>query len=92
MKNKPAASSAGRKLWPILAAVAGVAVLVVGILIFVKIRPFQSGETTVTTVTTTAPPSTVPLEGMSRADLEKRFGALNEMLRTTATCWIPGTI
>ena len=85
VKNKPAASSAGRKLWPILAAVAGVAVLVVGILIFVKIRPFQSGETTVPTVTTTAPPSTVPLEGMSRADLEKRFGALNEMLRTDLT-------
>ena len=80
VKNKPAAAQSKSRLWPILAAVAGVAVLVVGILIFTKAQANKPIET-VPVTTTTEPPSTVPLEGMPRADVEKRFAELNGILQ-----------
>ena len=84
--KKQTAPTPKSKLWPILAAVAGVAVLVVGILIYTKTRGPQPAETKpVVTTTTMAPPSTVALEGMPRADVEKRFAELNEMLQGDLT-------
>ncbi len=84
VKNKPTAAQPSKtRIWPILAAVAGVAVLVVGILIFTKLRPQPNPNAASTT--TTAPPSTIALEGMPRAELEKWFTQLNEMLRGDLT-------
>ena len=64
VRNKPAKKPESRlsKLWPILAAVGGVAVLVVGILIFTRNNRIQIPETTV------APPSTVELLGIMLED------------------------
>lgn len=82
VRNKPAAKQADKaRLWPILAAVAGVAVLVVGILIFSKWSANHANGS----ATTEAPLSTVALEGMPRAELEKRFSELNEVLRGDVT-------
>ena len=64
----------GSKLWPILAAVAGVAVLVIGILIFTR----NGGKPASTDATPEI--STVALEGMPRAELEQRFQELDQLL------------
>lgn len=61
-----------RKLWPILAAVAGVAVLVVGILILTK-----GGSKLPSQESTT--PVTVALEGLTRSELEQRFRELDKI-------------
>ena len=72
-------SSAGRKdsalsrLWPVLAAVAGVLVLVVGILILTKDSRKNSGAPSTH--------ATVELHGMPRAELERRFSELDMMIR-----------
>ncbi len=83
VKDKPSQTAArsgiGSKLWPILAAVAGVAVLVVGILLLTKHNRPAAPETTGTTAVT------LPLEGMPRAELEKRFGELDSLIRQDLT-------
>lgn len=60
------------RLWPVLAAVAGVLVLVVGILILTNnTRNPKTGTTH----------STVELTGMPRAEVERRFTELDMMIR-----------
>ena len=66
------------KLWPILAAVAGVLVLVVGILIVTKQKNRNLGATD-------TPIATVDLSGMPRNALERRFSELDRMVRQTLT-------
>ena len=87
VRNKPAKKPESRlsKLWPILAAVGGVAVLVVGILIFTRNNRIHIPETTV------APPSTVELLGMPRAELEKRFRELDGAVREDLTLTLKPT-
>ncbi|MBQ1410490.1 MAG: VanW family protein [Oscillospiraceae bacterium] len=60
------------KLWPVLAAVAGVLALVVGILIIAKSRTNHPAETT---------RSTLVMTGMPRADIERRFSELDMAIR-----------
>ena len=78
VKNKPVQKSRRKadKLWPILAGVAGVAVLVVGILILT--HGGKSGPDT-------PPVSTVELQGMPRAQLERRFADLDQAIRKDLT-------
>ena len=75
VKNKPTqqAARAGGKLWPILAAVGGVAVLAVGIMILSKTAKNHIPETTV--------PPTIELKGMPREQLERHFRALDTQLQ-----------
>ena len=77
VKNKPInkRTELRSKLWPILAAVAGVAVLVVGILILTK----GGNRIPESSSTESAAPSTVALEGMPRAELEQKFLELNRI-------------
>lgn len=78
VKDKPAPRTSARsKLWPILAAVAGVAVLVIGILILSKTGVFSTPEPT-------APATTEP-HGMSRAELENHFNELDSLLKQDLT-------
>lgn len=74
VQDKPVSKRSNhlRKLWPILAAVAGVAVLVVGILILTKGGSRSSGQNS-------TPPATVALEGLTRAELEQRFKELDKI-------------
>ena len=77
VKNKPqtrggayaAKQSTGTKLWPILAAVAGLAVVVVGVLLFIKLSKGGGPETVSTQ------PSTTELKGMTRAELDQKASA-----------------
>ena len=78
VKNKPAQKPrrGSDKLWPILAGVAGVAVLVVGILILTRnSKPMQDDTTH----------STIELKGMPRAELERRFADLDQTIRKDLT-------
>ena len=61
------------KLWPVLAAVAGVMVLVVGILLITKNKKPTPPETT---------HATVELTGVPRAEVERRFSELDRLIRT----------
>ena len=93
--DKPAAFKpplSASKIWPILAAVAGVDVLVVGILLLTKNGNTVPGESTtvgtdrMAASTTTAPViSTVELKGMPRAELEQRFSELDSLLHRDLT-------
>ena len=87
VKNKPAPAKEGRefRLWPVLAAVGAVAVIVVGILILSKTNVLHSAGTSEALAATTTVPSTVPLEGMPRAELEKRFAELDQVLHKDLT-------
>lgn len=64
------------KLWPVLAAVAGVLVLVVGILIATKNKPKPPAETHTTH-------ATMELTGMPRAEVERRFSELDLTVKKT---------
>ena len=88
VKNKPEPVKQSKaRVWPILTAVAAVAVLVVGILIYTKSRgpATPTATTTEALAATTTVPSTVALEGMPRAELEQRFAELNEALKNDLT-------
>lgn len=82
VKNKPQArggayaakQSAGSKLWPILAAVAGLAVVVVGVLLFLKLSNGSSGAENNGSTETEA-------KGMPRAELEQKARELDGLLR-----------
>ena len=80
VRDKPAKppKQSGR-MWPILAAVAGVAVLVIGILILTR-----NGKTPAP-VDDTPALSTVALEGMPRAELEQHFQELDQLLHQDMT-------
>ena len=69
------------KLWPILAAAAGVLVLVVGILLLTG----GGNDTPTETTGTEAPPSTVEFKGQPRAALEQQFTALDAVVRGNVT-------
>ena len=79
-KTKRKAEKIPSRLWPILAAVAGVLVLVVGILILTKDR-----QPAAPTDASTQPPATVELAGLPRAELERKFQALDDLLRNDLT-------
>ena len=87
VRNKPEPAKGGRsfRLWPILTAVAGVAVIVVGILILSKMNVFQASESSDALAATTTVPSTVALEGLPRAELERHFSELDEVLHKDLT-------
>ena len=69
-----AGKSVAAKLWPILAAVAGVAVLAVGVLLFLKLSKGgpETGETQITTT---------EIRGMTRAELDQKASELDALLR-----------
>ena len=77
IKDKPTQQNTRSRLWPILAAVAGVAVLAVGIMIFTQSRnrhaaPESGAESSSVVI------STVELKGLPRAELEQQFRELAE--------------
>ena len=77
VRNKPAKQEVRNRLWPILAAVAGVAVLVIGILILNQ----GGNKLPVPAESSDAPISTRELLGMPRAQLEQRFAQLDSQLK-----------
>ena len=73
-RSKPAKPS-GSKLWPILAAVAGVAVLAVGALLLATLAKGRNNGPT--------EPPTTEVRGMPRAELEQKAKDLNQLLLST---------
>lgn len=72
-RNKPAKKPETRKLWPILAAAAGVVVLVAGILIASGVSSRSTAKTTTV--------ATVELHGMTRAEVEQQAEELDALLQ-----------
>lgn len=71
----PAKHSFASKVWPILAAVAGLAVIVVGVMLFHSLSKERDRQPTA--------PSTTALRGLTRTELEQKAHALDELLRST---------
>ncbi|MBR6414154.1 MAG: VanW family protein [Oscillospiraceae bacterium] len=77
VKDKPVYEPEKRKVWPFLAAAAGVVVLVAGILVWAKLSektPVDSLSTSTGIVTTAEP------QGMSRTELEQKANQLARLL------------
>ena len=71
VKNKPAAAQSKSRLWPILAAVAGVAVLVVGILIFTKAQANAFADEYIKKLNIKTASADTPIKSLSGGNQQK---------------------